>query len=137
MGEIDRLGKKLMATAAGALYADEGPSVRFEFGPGAGTATIDGTVAGTVAVEIESRVPKQIRGALVDLIMHPYPKKLLLLIPIHSGNPKTAVNQAEVILRRFVGSDNCRVVCVTDDIEGSVGSIRAALAELGVHLTHG
>jgi hypothetical protein len=50
---------------------------RGERGPSAGSARIDGTVAGMVAVEIKSRVPKQVRGALLDLIMHSFTKKLL------------------------------------------------------------
>ena len=62
MGDLDKLGKELMRRAAGPLFVDDGPSVRFDFGPEAGSARIDGTVAGIVAAEVESRVPKQIRG---------------------------------------------------------------------------
>ena len=54
------IGSKVFMIKAGALvFVDK-------FGPGAGTARVDGTVAGRVAVEIESRVPKQLRGALLD-----------------------------------------------------------------------
>src|SRR6185295_2447847 len=108
MGELDNLGKKLMRVAAGDLFTDDGPSVSFEFGPKAGRARIDGTVGGLVAIEIESRVPKQIRGAMVDLVMHPFERKLLLLLPIYIGNPTTAVNQARVVLGRFLQPDTFR-----------------------------
>src|SRR5262249_41093420 len=57
-------GKNLMSRAAGSLFVADGPSVRLDFGPEAGSATIDGTVANFVAVEIESRGPKQACGAL-------------------------------------------------------------------------
>src|SRR5207247_1910051 len=114
MGDIEKVGKELMKRAAGPQFVDGGPSVSFDFGPEAGSATIDGTVAGVVAVEIESRVPKQVRGALVDLVMHPYPKKLLLLLPVHTGNPVTAVNQANCVLGRFLDPGVFRVVCFAD-----------------------
>jgi len=134
MGEHDLLGKTLLRLAAGDLFTDAAPEVCFDFAPGAGSARIDGVVAGVVAVEVESRVPKQVRGALLDLILHPYPKKLLLLVPAHTGNPTIAVRQAETILARFVEAASFRVVCVTESADRSVGAIRTALAELGVEI---
>lgn len=134
MGELDDTGKKLLRAAAGPLFTSDGPSVTFSFGPGAGTARIDGTVAGRVAVEIESRVPKQIRGALLDLILHPYPCKLLVLLPVYTGNIDTAVRQATVILRRFVEPACFRVVVVQHSVDESLAAVRVALAELGVDL---
>jgi hypothetical protein len=137
VGNIDKLGKELMRQAAGPLYVDDGPSISFDFGPEAGSARIDGTVGGLVAVEIESRTPKQVRGALVDLVMHPYPKKLRLLLPVYTGNPTTAVNQAHCVLGRFLDSDVFRIVCVTGDLDGSIRAIRTALGELGIQLEAG
>lgn len=137
MGEFDHLGKTLMRQVAGPLFVDDGPSVCFSFGPEAGSARIDGTVAGLVAVEVESRALKQVRGALVDLVLHPYPKKLLLLLPVYTGNPQTAGKQAEAILGRFLEPTAFRVVCATEDIEESMQAIRKALCELGVPLAAG
>jgi len=137
VGKLDELGKTLMRHAAGPLFLDNGPSVCFDFGPEAGSARIDGTVAGLVAVEVESRVPKQVRGALMDLLVHPYPKKLLLLLPFYIGNPQTAVKQAQVILGRFLKPTAFRVVCMTEDPEASIQAIRTALRELGVKLEAG
>lgn len=134
MGDHDTLGKQLLLQAAGSLFSSDGPSVTFSFGPGAGTARIDGTVAGTVAVEIESRVPKQIRGALLDLILHPYPAKLLVLLPAHTGNFVTAVRQAETILAQFVKDRRFRIVVVQGSYEESLTAIRDALRQLGVEL---
>jgi hypothetical protein len=74
---------------------------------------------------------------LVDLIFHPYPSKLLLLLPVHTGNPPSAVRQAEVILGRFLVPSNFRVVLAGDSVDGSVVAIRRALVELGVDVAVG
>jgi hypothetical protein len=133
MGDYDRIGKELLRRAARTLYHDAGPSVCFEFGPGAGGAHIDGTVAGLVAVEVESRTPKQFRGALLDLILHPYPKKLLLLLDAYIGNRDIAVKQACAILGRFLEPTAFRVLVIgADNLEAATGAIRTALSELGV-----
>ena len=134
MGELDATGKQLLHRAAGSLFSSDGPSTTFSFGPGAGNARIDGTVAGTVAVEIESRVPKQIRGALLDLILHPYPSKLLILLPAHTGNVTTAVRQAETILGHFIKPERFRVAVIQGSYEESLNGIRDALRQLGVDL---
>jgi hypothetical protein len=134
LGELDDFGKRLMRLAVGDLFTDCGPSVCFEFAPDAGSARIDGTVADLVAVEIESRVLKQVRGALVDLIMHPYSRKLLLLLPAYIGNPATAVAQTQAILSRFLEPSAFRVVCVTPDIDESIRAIQKALLDLGVEV---
>ena len=39
-------------------------------------ARIDGTVGGTVVVEIDSREPQQVLGSVMDLLCHWYPKAL-------------------------------------------------------------
>jgi hypothetical protein len=106
------MGKRMLKLAIGDLFTESGPSVEIRFGPGAGAARIDGTVAGLVAVEIESRVPKQVRGAVRDLLLHPYPRKLLVLVPAHTGNPETIVNQANAILGQFLERAAFRVVMI-------------------------
>jgi hypothetical protein len=67
----DEYGKRVLCTAApqALIY---GPTVAVDYGAGQG-ARIDGTV-GDIAVGIESRVAKQVRGAVLDLICHPFPK---------------------------------------------------------------
>jgi len=62
-------------------------------------ARIDGTVAGQVAVEIESRRSKQVRGAVLDLFCHAYPKKLLLILPVHMSNAETTAHQCRTALQ--------------------------------------
>jgi hypothetical protein len=134
----DRFGKDLLKLAAGPLFLEDGPSVSFSFGPGAGSARIGGTGANLVAVEVESRAPKQVRGALVDLVCHPLPKKLLPILPVYAGHATTATKQAEATLGRFSEFGSFRVVCATGaNPEEIVESIRTALRELGVKLGAG
>jgi hypothetical protein len=132
MNELDTFGKDLMRRATGDLFLDSESAVTFELGPGAGNATIDGTIADIVAVKIESRLPEQVRGGLVDLMLHPCTKKLLVLLPVFLGNPTTAVAHAEVILGRFLEPNTFRVVYATNDVLASILAIRSALADLGV-----
>jgi hypothetical protein len=130
MGQHADLGLDLLRLAAGSQFRDSGPSVRIDFGPDAGTATIDGTVADCVAVEIESREPKQVRGAILDLLLHSFPKKLLVLLPAYTR--ATTPAQARAIMARFLEADAFRVVAVTKDPDETIGLLRVALTELGV-----
>jgi hypothetical protein len=50
-----------------------------------GKGRIDGVIEPLkVVIEIESRTNKQIRGAIMDLLCHPYPNKLLMIIPAYN-----------------------------------------------------
>ena len=69
----------------GADYSDTS-GVWIDYGNGAARRKIDGTITGQIAVEIETRTDKQIRGAVLDLICHPFPQKLLIIVPIHMTN---------------------------------------------------
>ena len=70
---------------------------------GAGSAMrIDGTNAGAMAEEIESRTSRQVRRAVLDLLMHPYAKILLVLLPAHMSNSETAAEQCRFALKRYL-----------------------------------
>lgn len=132
---FDRYGKRLMRKAVGKTFSDWGPSLEICYGRG-GVARIDGTIGGTIAVEIEARTAKQIRGAVVDLIFHPYPKKLLVIIPIHVSNPDQTAEQCRYILARFVEASNFRVIVLhipenVQEVAADVQCIRQAVTELG------
>jgi hypothetical protein len=134
-GKHDTYGKFVLRKAAGWAYADSGPSVMVQFG-GAGAANIDGTVNRNIAVEIESRVTKQIRGALMDLILHPYSKKLLVLLPVHMSNPDTAVAQCKYILKKFLSPADFQVILLQgtgsdSHADEDVPIVRQALKKLG------
>jgi hypothetical protein len=72
----------------------------FSFGPDAGTGEVDGTIDGKVAIEIGVGSPKQVRASALDLIFHPFPKKLLIVVdtPGHTSE-RTAVQAATILLR--------------------------------------
>ncbi|MCW3098431.1 MAG: hypothetical protein JWL77_4049 [Chthonomonadaceae bacterium] len=135
MGDHDFYGKAVMRQAVGSAFRDTGAEVRTTYGEKGG-ARIDGVIGDTIAVEIESRVSKQVRGAVLDLICHAYPKKLLVLLPVHQDNTKLCANQCLHILEKFVKPEECRVVILTgsgrdDRLEADVACIRAVLQELG------
>ncbi len=135
MGVHADYGKNVMRSAAGNSYVDWGESVEVDYGAGQ-PARIDGTVSSLVAVEVESRVAKQVRGALIDLVCHRFPKKLLVLVPVHMWNPRETADQCKYILGKFLSPSDYRVVqlkgtgenpCIEED--GRI--VRSALAELG------
>jgi len=115
---------------------ENGPSVQVDFGAGQ-PGRIDGVLGGEIAIEMESRTSKQIRGAILDLIWHPYPKKLLILLPVHMSNPEVAVKQSENILARFLPRSNFRVVLLRGSgdkpslLDHDTSLLADALAQLG------
>jgi hypothetical protein len=66
MGAHDDYGKRVLRTAAGEAFTDWGVTVEIDYHAGR-PARIDGTVGTQVAVEVESRTAKQVRGAVLDL----------------------------------------------------------------------
>ena len=134
MGAHDTYGKLVMRQAAGSAFREYGEVVSVPYSARGG-ATLDGIVGDSVAVEIESRVSKQVRGAVLDLICHPYPQKLLVLLPVHMSDPALCSAQCENILAPFVKPHQFRVVLLSgsganDAIEDDVKLVRAALSEL-------
>ncbi len=87
MGKHDNYGKRLFSEDLGKRWDPGAPEMWVKE---AGVrAELDGVILSSdtrprhvkCAVEIEARVHKQIRGAIVDLALHPAPKKLLVIIP--------------------------------------------------------
>ena len=131
----DEYGKRLLSRATNGAVEQYGRAVEIDHGMG-GFCRIDGALNDEVAIEVESRTSKQVRGAILDLLCHAYPKKLLVLLPVHMNSQSTR-RQAEAILRKFSSTGSFGVVVTEghgaepreeDDIE----VIREALAELGV-----
>jgi hypothetical protein len=85
-----------------------GMPVEINYGAGQ-PAQID-AIVGDIAVEIESRVSKQVRGAVLDLICHSQPKKLLVLLPVHMSNPTVTAEQCRNIMKRFCPQESFRVI---------------------------
>lgn len=137
MENHDGYGKRVVEAAAGRYY-DRSQFVRVDYGGALRTGGfIDATVAGLIAIEVESRTSKQIRGAVMDLVCHPFPKKLLLILRVHASNPNLAATQCENALRRFVRSFDYRVLVLdghggNESFKGDVANVRGALIELGM-----
>jgi hypothetical protein len=134
MGQHDQYGKRIPSLACGEDFS-EWRGAEFALGGGA-VARIDGTVGGSIAVEVESRTPKQVRGAMLDLILHPYPKKLLVLIPAYLGNSSTALAMSQHVLGKLLDGKDFRVVLVagTGDAPreaNDVQLVRVAASGLG------
>lgn len=114
---------------------DWGSAVKVKYGPI--KASIDGIITNSCAIEIESRVDKQIRGAIVDLLLHPMRKKLLILIPAHMNNPSASLAHCEAVVAGLAGPERqVRVVLLKGTgyqprEEEDVELIRDALAGLG------
>ena len=83
MGHHEEYGTAVMRQVSPGAFIDVGREI--EASLGSGYAKIDGVV-GDIAIEIEARVPKQVRGAIVDLLLHDAPKKLLILLPPNLHN---------------------------------------------------
>jgi hypothetical protein len=133
MGIHDKYGKDVMHMAAGQAF-DEYLGVNVDYGAGRG-AKIDGVVNGTIAVEIDSRVSKQVRGAVLDLILHRFPKKLLVLIPAHMENITTTATQCIYILGKFFNRTDFEVVPLqgtghNPQYQIDVQMVKAALSKL-------
>jgi hypothetical protein len=96
----DNYGKELLRQIAGALFISSGDSVKVRYGGGV-SASVDGIIDHCCAIEIESRVAKQIRGALLDLLEHPLSRKLLIIIPAHMYNPANTAKHCEYILEKY------------------------------------
>lgn len=88
----DSYGKNLLRKIAGEKFHSKGKEIEVDAYKYK-RARIDGVLANVCAVEIESRTPKQIRGAVVDLFFHRARKKLLILVPANLGDKPKAVEE--------------------------------------------
>ena len=133
MGSHDDYGKAILRQLGGNIVTD-GPGVAINLGAGQ-PARIDGAIPGVLAIEVESRTSKQVRGAVLDLVLHNAPKKLLLLIPMYMAGP--CRDQCENILGRFVSKENFRVIILkgtgeNPSLDKDVSIVREALRELNI-----
>ena len=112
MGAHDQYGKRILRSATKGAVELGGPSVEIDYGT-TSPAQIDGAYKGRIAIEVESRTGKQVRGAVLDLICHPYPKKLLVCMPLYMT--ESVPEQCRNILSRFVPEQDFQVVVLEGD----------------------
>jgi GMP synthase-like glutamine amidotransferase len=134
----EKYGKKLLKEIAEDHFISRGQSVKANY-EGSVSARIDGVIY-DCAIEIESRVAKQIRGALLDLLEHKFSKKLLILIPAHINNKEGTVKHCEYILNRYKKEgQNTRVVLLegtghNEEPVSDIKKIKKALRALKVFM---
>jgi hypothetical protein len=137
MAGHDDYGKRVLYVATDGAAEQYGAAVEVDYGVGQ-PARIDGALTGLIAIEVESRVSKQVRGAVLDLIFHRYPKKLLALLPVHMSNPEVTAAQCRYILGRYCRAEDFRVVVLggrgdQPRLAEDAAAIAQALTELGWH----
>lgn len=112
MGVHNDYGKEVLRKATKGVVEFEGTGVEIDFGTTA-PARIDGAYNGRVAIEVEARTGKQVHGAVLHLICHPYPKKLLVCMG--QNMTKDVPEQCRNILARFVSPGDYQVVRLKGD----------------------
>lgn len=130
-------GKTLIKELVGTKFLQSGKALKCQY-PGGVSARIDGVIKGVCAVEIESSINKQIRGALIDLLSHELSKKLLIIIPAHMSDSQKTVEHCQGILNAFKKTGDR--ICVVSlqgtgenhDKETDKAILRKALEELGI-----
>ena len=100
MGKYEQIAFDLLDSAFGDRFVRDDSRI-YSIGPDAGTGSVDGTIDGRIAVEIGVGSPKQIRASALDLALHPYPGKLLVLVDTPRRTTERSVNQAGAILERL------------------------------------
>lgn len=119
MGIHDDYGKELLRESLGTRWDAHSSQRSIEL---AGVrADLDGVIIskdGThveCAVEIEARVYKQIRGAIVDLALHPAPSKLLIVMlaqPQVGKDEDKMISHIKHVWTRIHGMGEFSVVCL-------------------------
>ena len=102
LGSHDRYVKGLLSRLFGFRYKTDRYYTYVEYAEG--SAQIDGVITlpdGEIAVEIESRTAKQVRGALLDLFFHRARKKLLIIVPEYMYSPQALKKDSEYILNQL------------------------------------
>jgi hypothetical protein len=140
MGSHDDYGKQVLRSASRGMVEDWGPPVEIYYHAGH-AARIDGVVDRNIAVEVESRVSKQVRGAVLDLLFHSCPKKLLILLPVHMSDVQATAAQCRYILSRWVNPADFRVVTLSGtgsapELDTDIVTVQNALRELGFSIDH-
>lgn len=136
MGKHDQYGKTVLQNAFGKDFDKCPAEERLTYcGEKAGSINIDGILYDEIAVEVESRVSKQVRGAVMDLILHPLEKKLLILIKAHINGYTAA--QARHIFDQFLPGGMWEVVTIkgcgnrpTEDLEKDMQTVSEAVDKL-------
>jgi hypothetical protein len=103
VGKYDRYARDVMRATFGDRWQEGGQAI-FSFGERAGYGQVDGIIDGAIAVEFGVGSPKQIRAALLELVLHPLDGKMLVLVDTPGHSTQSSVVQAGRILRALGSS---------------------------------
>jgi len=133
VGKYDTYAKEILRKTFGERF--DTSDVVFSFGPNAGTGEVDGIIDGKIAVEIGVGSTKQVRGCVLDLIAHPLPGKLLILVdtPGHSTEP-SVIQSATILGRAGCSAVVYRLPTLRD--HGLVSSMVAVWTSLWTRTRH-
>jgi len=96
MGIHDAYGKEVLKKATNGQFRHwfVRGDLTVNYPPGGMTAELDGVIGKDCVVEVEGVNEKQIRGGILDLVFHPHPKKLLVIIPANINNKPENIERA-------------------------------------------
>ncbi len=145
MGAHDDYGKGLMSKLLGNRWSSY--DFRRSVDEAGVRADLDGVITAPescqveCAVEIEARVYKQIRGAIVDLTLHPAPKKLFVVIKAQPqlGDTQEIAKHFNYVWHQIAGTSRGQFTMTV--LEGTGGDplqevdlelLKGSLQELGI-----
>ena len=93
-------------------------------------------VSEDLVIEIESRTAKQIRGAIMDLLLSPQKKKLLIVRPNGDDVAGKKTHFEAVLAARLRSDESSAVVLLAKEADPSADqdAIRQGLAQLGINV---
>ena len=100
MGRYESYAFDVLSTTFGKDWS-RGDERLFSYGYDAGQGSVDGVLNERIAVEIGVGSPKQIRAGILDLVLHPAPARLLILVDTPDHPTDRAALQAQAILDRM------------------------------------
>ncbi len=119
MGQHDKYGKEVLKSAFGERVEITGQKTEVQLGNKGRPARIDAVIDGEIAVEIESRTGKQVRGAIIDLLISKHKKMLLILLPVHMSNAEITKAQCKHIFKEL-NPDKKYEVIVFEEYRGKI-----------------
>jgi hypothetical protein len=100
MGRYESYVFEVLSSTFGADWS-RGDERIFSYGFDAGEGSVDGVLAGRIAVEVGVGSPKQIRSGLLDLVLHPANEKLLVLVDTPGHRTDRSTLQVQAIMDRL------------------------------------
>lgn len=122
--------KEVLRKLLGERFNDHVSETRFVIRNTGTQIEPDAVIDKDAVVEIESRTPKQIRGALMDLLTHPFKKKLLIIRPANANADRIGAHCNEIVAQYLRADEKFYVVVLRMDQQEDEELIREGLTVL-------